>query len=872
MRGKPIEAWGKLDRSESGEITGWHPLRDHCADVAACCNAFLRHSKISERLAYIAGQSTLTDTQISRLCVLAGLHDIGKYNNGFQAKGFCGGITAGHVSEILGLMYDQGEYVKLLVDSIGYRHMLDWVDDECTLISYLRAVFMHHGRPQRHRQIQTSLWKASGTHDPFAGMCDLRKCLQKWFPDAWHSGGDRLPESAGFQNGFYGLVTLSDWIASDVRFFPFTESEGEDRMVFSSERAFKTLKELRLLIEDDDIRTQGNVEFGTVFPKLTTPRPLQISVVRMASPAPGSVALIEAETGSGKTEAALMYFFDLYRRKLVDGLYFALPTRTAATQMHKRISEAISRLYPNTDNRPAVVLAVPGYLNPADVTCRISASADSLWDDDDNLRNHGMSWASEHPKRFLAGSIAVGTIDQVLLSALMVNHSHMRATALLRHLLVVDEVHASDHYMNALLRVVLNRHGKAGGHTLLMSATLGTETAETLLHGTPAAARVTYTEAVNTPYPRLTRTSSNGENSLQSIRNSAGKRIRVHCDQSLLSPESIASAGFEHARRGAKVLIIRNTVSGCVAVQQALEQIAGSQNESSLLFGIKGISAPHHSRFSREDRIALDCGIEKAFGKERKDGGCVAAATQTVQQSLDLDADLLITDICPMDVLLQRLGRLHRHHRDRPSGFDMPAAFVLVPQNRDLSAFIDRRTGSAKGPCGIGTVYSDLRILEATWRQLESTSTFDLPSDCRTLVESSVHTQVIDSIVSELGSPWDVHSQQVAGSAAADGIMAKLNIADWDLDFTDDSMMFPDSSSGQASSRLGVNDRIAQFDREIESPFGSRFRSLSVPYWMCDGGQADALPSDIDMKNSVIYFSFLGRRFIYDHFGLRLHR
>jgi len=163
-----------------------------------------------------------------------------------------------------------------------------------------------------------------------------------------------------------------------------------------------------------------------------TPHPAQRRMRELSSNESGGFVILESETGSGRTEAALTRFFRLFEEGLVDGMYFALPTRTAAVQMHRRIVDAIDRAFPA--HSPPVILAVPGYLAPDDRAdpCRL-AGFDALWPDHDQDRYR--RWAAEHPKRFLAGAISVGTVDQVLLSALMVSHSHLRATPLLRQFL-----------------------------------------------------------------------------------------------------------------------------------------------------------------------------------------------------------------------------------------------------------------------------------------------------------------------------------------------------------------------------------------------------------------------------------------------------
>ena len=159
----------------------------------------------------------------------------------------------------------------------------------------------------------------------------------------------------------------------------------------------------------------------------------------------------------------------MYEASLVDGLYFALPTRAAAVQIHGRIKRFIASLFPD-GHRPPVVLAVPGY-DPDEDAREAALQGYRVWWDShyDNDR----PWATENPKRYLAAQIAVGTVDQAMMGALKVKHAHMRAACLARNLLVVDEVHASDTYMGGVLKALLDAHLGAGGYALLMSATLG---------------------------------------------------------------------------------------------------------------------------------------------------------------------------------------------------------------------------------------------------------------------------------------------------------------------------------------------------------------------------------------------------------------
>lgn len=884
MIGPPTDFWGKLGARPGvdGEVPHWHPLIDHCCDVGACTEALLRVPTIAARLARFGGQERLDEVMIERLAYLAALHDMGKFNHGFQNKAFpASQPLAGHVVEPISLLctfVDLPEKGALL-DALAVTDLLRWFGEEWDLARYLAAAISHHGRPVEPQQAAASLWRASATRDPIAGVRELTIKAKRWFPAAFAPDAAPLPSRAEFQHVFAGLVMLADWIGSDAALFPFAEPGDGDRMCFARERAGEAMR--RMGLDPRRARAQLRDSPPVLTEILSVPelRPIQAAATSLPAPPEGSLATLEAETGSGKTEAALAHFVTLYREGRVDGLYFALPTRTAATQIYRRVTRAVEKAFPEAESRPPTVLAVPGYLDVDGVGGTRLAPFEVLWNDDDRERFRFRGWAAEHPKRYLAGAVVVGTIDQVLLSGLAVGHAHMRASALLRHLLVVDEVHCSDAYMTRLLGEVLRRHIAAGGHALLMSATLGSTARERLLRPEfhPRAVAVPgFSEACNTPYPAFSHRAATSSPTVQPVESdSRSRRVEVTLADEIAAPRAVAERALQAARAGASVIVLRNTVRDCLLTQQALEDLAHAPGEDGLLFRCGEVVAPHHARFARDDRAALDEALEQAFGKGCPRRGIVAVTTQTVQQSLDLDADLLITDLCPIDVLLQRIGRLHRHPgRPRPRGFEMPRVVVLVPKERDLGALI-RHDGEARGPHGLGTVYPDLRILEATWRILLQRSALEIPSDNRLLVESATHPTPMADLVEELGERWHAHASWIEGVTIGDEQQAQLNFMHWDSPFLgndkmDRKWLFPsDEMARRITTRLGEADRLAVFDPALPGPFGEPVRALTLPAYWARGAAADELPAAISAAAGVIHFRFGNRDFTYDRLGLR---
>lgn len=876
MLGQPTEFWAKLEKKD-GRVVGYHPWIDHSADVAACMEALLRDSILGRRLATLAGLPELDPVQVARLGVLAALHDAGKVNLGFQNKAFGRSPMAGHLSEIVELLCTERSFPEKgkLLQALAVEEMAGWVDYEDGLADLLLVAFSHHGEPVKSSENpKPHLWRPSGALDPFAGLEHLVDRTRAWFPEAWQSGGPLLPTDPRFQHAWAGILMLADWIGSNSAegFFPFSREGDPDRMELARPRARQAIRDLGLA-PSQARNALGTTPVGYQFMEEGfVPHPPQARMLELSALEGGSVVILEAATGAGKTEAALAHYLRLFQAGEVDGLYFALPTRTAATQIYRRVCEAVAAAFPDRDTRPPTVLAVPGYLSVDGQEGQRLAPFQVSWPEDGRRSAH-RGWAAEHSKRYLAGAVAVGTVDQALLSSLTVPHAHLRGSALLRHLLVVDEVHASDVYMNHVLEAVLDHHLAAGGHALLMSATLGAEARVRLTSPPQSRGKVDpppLAEARDLPYPAFTvaRRRAGTVELLPVEGVSPSKTVRVELAPILESAGAIAARALHAARSGARVLMIRNTVKGCREVQVELEALAGSQDRD-LLMSCAGLAAPHHARYARVDRRRLDDTVEAAFGKNRPRGGCVAIATQTVEQSLDLDADLLITDLAPLDVLLQRIGRLHRHRQDhRPPGFEVARVVILVPPERDLSAHIGTN-GQPRGENGLGTVYPDLRILEATWACLEDHGELDLPRQNRLLVEAATHPDALETVVRAGGAAWKSHENHLIGGEFADRRMAHRNRLDREIGFWDLPPFPTKELHHRVPTRLGEEDRMVRFEEPVESPFGEPVQEMTIPYFLAKGIAADAdTAGDVAPLKHGFRFRFGNKLFHYGRLGL----
>jgi CRISPR-associated endonuclease/helicase Cas3 len=861
-----------------------HSLLDHMTDVAACFLALAECAAIRHSLEYTADRK-LDSADLQRLAVLVFLHDVGKANAGFQSQRWklperppadWPVSPRGHGPEgwalISGGLNNAAQYWA----GLPIAEMATWGDEAA--FQLLNASISHHGRPlgeDPEKQAAESIWQPvkdkSGTvlYDPAAVMAHMGERLMQSYPLAFAACQRPLPDKPAFAHLFAGLVQLADWLGSDSRegFFPYT-APGESRIQSAPQRAACAVRAIGLEVSHwrAELLDQPPA-FSSAF-SVADARPMQLAAGDLSL---GRIVVLEAETGSGKTEAALWRFVQLFQAGKVDSLYFALPTRVAASQLYQRILAFVARLWPK--DAPVVVRALPGY-EAADNQEKISLPDFKVqWPDDPDDQKAHQRWVAESPKRFLAATIAVGTIDQALLGGLKVRHAHMRHALLARSLLVVDEVHASDAYMTVLLEKLLTAHLAADGQAMLLSATLGA-TARTRYLNIDQSKKSTQpalAAACAIAYPALSFRNASGVHVQPVAGNPQTKTVYWKTLDALDDPVRIAELAAQAAAQGARVLVVRNTVPTAVATLKALEELAQAHS-GDWLFKVNGVSTVHHSRYSRQDRPLLDNAVENQLGKQRQGlAGRIIIGTQTLEQSLDIDADLLISDLCPMDVLLQRLGRLHRHARpleERPEGFRQARAWVLTPAGHDLTPLLkNTRNGLGRFRKG-GGVYPDLRMVEATRRLIEAQPSRQIPTDNRVLVERATHVDALQAIEKELGPDWQKLGQDIEGETSAKRGNAHLHALPYDEPFGD--VLFPDSDQ-KIATRLGAADRLLNFEPPQPGPFLQDVKQLALRHHQAPAGlSSDALPTAIVTLPDHAGFEFtLGTtRYRYSRFGL----
>ena len=631
-------------------------------DVAACAERLIDCAPARfERLA--ASLELECDALRRALVLLVALHDAGKFSKAF-AKRIGNGEPAGlDLSGVpthkthwqLSFALLAGPLDGLLAPELGSRLQTRW--------HLYASVAGHHGRPPVSGDAQIKLDEGAEAARAFTSD------LLGLFPGP----GLALGSSSAVKRLTWhlaGLVTTADWLGSNQRWFPYThwDTPLAGYLEIARERAAAAIAAAGL--ESAPIAPAAGV--GSLF-DIVAPRPMQSVVQTTALPDGPVLALIEDATGAGKTEAALALAHRMMASGKGAGLYLALPTMATANAMFDRLSSAYRRLYvPGAP--PSLALAHgrrehhEGFRQAAEGLDRMEGLQQGA---EDSTAAACAEWIADDRRKTFLAEVGVGTIDQAILAALPVKFSTLRLWGLGDRILIVDEAHAYDAYMTQELKRLLEFQAALGGSAIVMTATLPAKTRCDLIESYQTGLQL---EAAGTvpsqSYPLLTLV-SRAETKDRAVDPTPQTVRRVGVER-ISSAQMALRAAVAAARKGAAVAWVRNAVDDAVAAAEAIAE----QDVTVDLF---------HARFAMADRLAIEADAVQRFGKagtaaDRR--GRVLVATQVVEQSLDLDFDVMITDLAPIDLMVQRAGRLWRHMDVRPAAarpVGGPTLVVLSP-------------------------------------------------------------------------------------------------------------------------------------------------------------------------------------------------
>jgi CRISPR-associated endonuclease/helicase Cas3 len=448
-----------------------------------------------------------------------------------------------------------------------------------------------------------------------------------------------------------GLVTVADWVGSDADFF------GPGRIA-DPKTYYEEARQIarRALAKKGLIPSAPTPKPGlaAAAPEITTPHPMQSWAHTVELPEGHCLAVIEDVTGSGKTEAALTLASRMIAAGKGEGLYFALPTEATANAMFDRLKVAHRGLFAS-EASPSLVLA-HGRAALSEPFAKVRSAAP------DSTEAQCNDWIADHRRKAFFADVGAGTIDQAFLAILQKRHLTLRQYGLAGRILIVDEAHAFDAYMEEELARLLSLHTLSGGSAIVLSATLPLAKRAAMIK-----AYVAYGEPQENAFPLATLAARSGVIETPVAPAPSGQRIVTV--RRVSSVEDMHQQAAEAAQAGAAVLVMRNAVDEAIASKAAICELGCATD----LF---------HARFAHVDRAVIERRVLDRFGKRGTGAGRagqVLVATQVVEQSLDVDFDVIFTDLAPVDLLVQRAGRLWRHARDgRP--VPAPVMHILSPE------------------------------------------------------------------------------------------------------------------------------------------------------------------------------------------------
>ncbi len=720
-----------------------HPLPYHMIDTGVVAQQLWHwgltpgiHQRICEWLG-------LREEEVGRLLAYwASLHDIGK-----AAPIWQGDIAStGTVLAPLGFQF-------MSVPRADWRHhslLSGWILDRHTdklrlmplsqTYNLVMALASHHGYSHTDAAfIETAYRRKNLGSGAWAeAQADLIDLMARLFdpPAATITKQDATTANAFFSI-LTGLVITADWLASNENLFGY-QQQHLDYEVYLMEIAQPAAAAALTTTGWRGWQPTGDpLGFESLFPSISRNN-IQHQLVELASHLGDPFLMIlEAPTGSGKTEAALAIVDHCVHQHGLRGFYIAMPTQATSDQMYGRVKDYLRHRYPD------LILNFHLVHGNALIQQNLQQIALSTIMDHEHTAAAGdaiaagsinaAAWFTPRKLTLLA-PFGVGTVDQTFLSVLQSRHFMLRLFGLARKVVVFDEVHAYDVYMVEIFKRLLAWLRAIGTSVILLSATLPASTRSELLSAYDPWAK---TEPEQAPFPRVS-LSTNGVRSVHFLGATPDRTVNLGFVER--QPEAIVKVLRDKLSSGGCAAVICNTVKRAQEVYCAIKAADIYPPQDVLLF---------HARYPVCWRETRQNEVLSAFGRLRQAPMTprrkIVVATQVIEQSLDLDFDFLISDLAPIDLLIQRVGRLQRHETMpiaplRPALLSSPHCLVTMPEHSD--------DGQASFDLADRLVYEEV-FLQRTYLILKERNSLQLPAETDSLIEAVYSDQPVAALTKE---------------------------------------------------------------------------------------------------------------------------
>lgn len=687
--------WGKTTDGDKPGIS----VYDHMINVGCVARCIAESSPV------LLDRFNVKSSEVG---ALAALHDLGKISPGFQQK--CATWLEQHnLTVIAARCFWQRDYETDhgKVTHAAVQEFLTQQGVSRDTAMYLAAVLgAHHGRLKflpNPRGIKPPLGIKPIT-DIQSGIdwnAERLDCAKKIW-DYFKPQGSMEPLSGDSAAIWWlaGLATVADWIGSDEDYFSPAAEVAADASASACHARVSIGFTLPVITK------------GLTFEQLFgfPPNGMQERTLQTIT-GPG-VYVIEAPMGMGKTEAALGVAYNLLASGEANGIYFALPTQATSNRIHLRMNNFLERVAP--DYGKSRLIHGNSWLMQESLPFRpaVSGSREKSADD---ARN-GRDWFAS-AKRALIAPFGVGTVDQALLGVVAAKHFFVRHFALAGKVVIIDEVHSYDLYTGTLIDKLVEMLEGLGCTVIILSATLTRKR-----RGQIIDIPDNRTEASEQPYPLISGRTEGVSLAPVAAIAPAPRSVSVE----FVSSDAAVKEAVTLVRAGAAVLWICNTVSSAQRQYRQFKELLGDAVPVGIL----------HSRFTHTDREAHETTWMGRFGKGSATRcGSILVATQVVEQSVDLDADLLITELAPTDMLLQRLGRLWRH--DRGERLVKGPRVCVIEETTSLDELRQHSPAQIKKILGNKAFVYDPYILLRSLEVWRGQPEVVLPNQIRALIEET---------------------------------------------------------------------------------------------------------------------------------------